>query len=197
MLQGRLLQTLLPWRRDVRWRNVCCCREPVQWSVSQSPSWRVCSARRSIRRSDGVVDSAVHSQRLREGSMETSRVFLLIRYYVVAGTNGLIYIYTVSPQKIISVFFSCNLSSDVDNFSRKRYSVIRQSKAGLFSTSPNWCFWATWRNRKHENCIFSFKRCSLRDFANWHSEKLWNYYSYTAKPPWLAVRSTSCNKLRG
>jgi len=30
-----------------------------------------------------------------------------------------------------------------------------------FPTSPNYCFYTTWENRKHRNCVFSLKCCVL------------------------------------
>jgi len=50
-----------------------------------------------------------------------------------------------------------------------------------FPTSPNLCFYTTWRNRKPENCVSSLKCCML--FFTKNTRNTLKYYLVTAEPP--------------
>ena len=68
-------------------QSCCCCRESERRSISQSPAWYIRSSSRPLHWPDGVIHSSVHTQRLREGDVETAGVMLrhcvAVFFYIV------------------------------------------------------------------------------------------------------------------
>jgi len=81
----------------------------------------------------------------------------------------------------IATIFGTNVAKKVSN-----QNVL------YFSTSPSWCFCATWGKRKPGNCVFSLKCCMLFQQKNMNTVKniTWSELNH----PSFSKRLTGCTR---